>query len=148
MPFPSCFLHLTIQRSRSLCHLSGVYNICQLHLEALSNLGEHKSLYNNCSGVISSTLGNQNNICFSVSSQQNGSLLRIVLIVLTSSNLSCLYDICQDGKTKLNTLVTESRGLYGGSYDPKISSNLLAGINQVSSIQSNANLNFHINNIS
>lgn len=119
------------------------------HLEALSNLGEQDSLYNTCSGVISSTLGNQNNICFSVPSQQNGSLLGIVPTVLSSSNLSCLYDVCQDGKSKLTTLVTGSRGLYGGSCDPVVSSNLLAGINQRSSIHSDANLNFHVrNNIS
>lgn len=116
------------------------------HLEALRNLGEQESLYNHCSGVISGTLSNQNNICFSVPSQQSGSLLGIVPTVLSSSNLSCLYDVCQDGKSKLTTLVTGSRGLYGGSCDPVVSSNLLAGINQRSSIHSDANLNFHVRN--
>ncbi|GLJ41876.1 hypothetical protein SUGI_0867090 [Cryptomeria japonica] len=114
-------------------------------LDTQMNHGEKNNSYNFC-GVRSSNPGIQDYVHYGISSQQSGPIVGMAPALLTSSNLSCLFDICQDGKPKLTTLVTGSRGLYGGSLDPVVSSALLAGINQISAVHSDTNLNCLVRN--
>eukprot|EP01018_Ginkgo_biloba_P034379 Gb_28953 [translate_table: standard] len=127
-------------------HQSGLGGFCNSNLGAQSSLGGGESLYDLCRGVRSSSSSIQNLVHYSIPSQQSGPLVGMVPAVLTSSSLSCFYDICQDGKTKSTTLVTGSRGLYGGSCDLSVSSNRLAGTNVRNTINGDINLNCAVKN--
>lgn len=113
-------------------------------LDSQMNHGETISY--NCCGVRPSNPGIQDYVRYGVSAQHSRPLVGMAPAFLTSSNLSCIFDICQDGKPKVTTLVTGSRGLYGGSLDPVASSALRAGINQIPATHSDTNLNCLVRN--
>ncbi|KAH9324691.1 hypothetical protein KI387_004869, partial [Taxus chinensis] len=148
MNFKSGFPAGTIMASISSWPLSQHRNETEgscSYLETQRNSGEMESSYK-CSGLGPSNPVVQDYVHYGIPSQQSRPLVGMAPAVLASSNLSCLFDICQDGKPKLTTLVTGSRGLYGGSLDPVVSSALLTGINQRSAIHSDLNLNCLIRN--